>query len=91
MKYAEYRQAGLPVTTAWMGSLVMEMNHRVKGTAMFWNDLQGAEAILQVRAASLCDDERLANTYVAERAERSSVAPNHPNLVAKKSRADVHP
>ena len=27
---------------------------------MFWNDLDGAEAILQVRAASLCDDERLA-------------------------------
>jgi hypothetical protein len=27
---------------------------------MFWNDPDGAEAILQVRAASLCDDERLA-------------------------------
>jgi hypothetical protein len=60
MKYPEYRQAGLPVTTAWMESLVKEMNYRVKGTEMFWNDPQGAEAILQVRAASLCDDERLA-------------------------------
>jgi hypothetical protein len=60
MKYPEYRQAGLPVTTAWMESLVKEMNYRVKGTEMFWNDPDGAEAILQVRAASLCDDDRLA-------------------------------
>jgi hypothetical protein len=37
-----------------------QMNYRVKGTEMFWTDPDGAEAILQVRAASLCDDERLA-------------------------------
>ena len=37
MKYPEYRQAGLPVTTAWMESLVKEINYRVKGTEMFWN------------------------------------------------------
>ena len=48
------------MTTAWMESLVKEMNYRVKGTEMFWNDPDGAEAILQVRAASLCDNERLA-------------------------------
>jgi hypothetical protein len=59
MKYPEYRQAGLPVTTAWMESLVKEMNYRVKGTEMFWNDPDGAEAILQVRAAALSEDERL--------------------------------
>ena len=59
MKYPEYRQAGLPVTTAWMESLVKEVNYRVKGTEMFWNNPEGAEAILQVRAASLSDDERL--------------------------------
>jgi hypothetical protein len=61
MKYPEYRCAGLPVTTAWMESLVKELNYRVKGTEMFWNDPEGAEAILQVRAAALCDDDRLAN------------------------------
>jgi hypothetical protein len=66
MKYPEYRQQGLPVTTAWMESLVKEMNYRVKGTEMFWNDPEGAEAILQVRAAALCDDERLTN-HLAER------------------------
>jgi hypothetical protein len=66
MKYPEYRQAGLPVTTAWMESLVKEMNYRVKGTEMFWNNPEGAEAILQVRAAALSDDDRLAK-HLAER------------------------
>lgn len=59
MNYPEYRRAGLPVTTAWIESLVKEINYRVKGTEMFWNDPEGAEAILQVRAAALCDDGRL--------------------------------
>ncbi len=59
MDYPEYREAGLPVTTAWMESLVKEVNYRVKGTEMFWNNPEGAEAILQVRAAALSDDDRL--------------------------------
>lgn len=59
MKYPKYRRQGLPVTTAWMESLVKEINYRAKGTEMFWNDPEGAEAILQVRAAALCDDDRL--------------------------------
>jgi hypothetical protein len=59
MKYPEYRKAGLPVTTAWMESLVKEINWRVKGTEMFWNNPDGAEAILQVRAAALSEDDRL--------------------------------
>jgi hypothetical protein len=60
MNYPEYRRQGLPMTTAWMESLVKEINYRVKGTEMFWNNPEGAEAILQVRAAALSDDERLA-------------------------------
>jgi len=60
MKYDEYRQAGLPTTSAWMESAVKEMNFRVKGTDMFWNNPSGAEAILQIRASSLSDDDRLA-------------------------------
>ena len=59
MNYPEYRRQGLPVTTAWMESLVKEINYRAKGTEMFWNDPEGAEAILQVRAAALSDDGRL--------------------------------
>lgn len=70
MHYPQCRQEGLPVTTAWMESLVKEINYRVKGTEMFWNDPEGAEAILQVRAAALCDDDRL-NTHLSTR-------PGHP-------------
>ncbi|MCC6507582.1 MAG: LysR family transcriptional regulator [Pirellulaceae bacterium] len=59
MKYNQYRCQGLPTTSAWMESAVKEINYRVKGTEMFWNHPDGAEAILQIRAASLCDDDRL--------------------------------
>ena len=59
MDYPNYRRQGMPITTAWMESLVKEINYRAKGTEMFWNDPEGAEAILQVRAAALCDDGRL--------------------------------
>ena len=52
-------QAATPVTTARMESLVKEVNYRVKETEMFWNNPTGAEAILQVRAAALSDDDRL--------------------------------
>jgi len=65
MDYPRYRRQGLPVTSALMESLVKEMNYRVKGTEMFWNDPSGAEAILQVRAAALCDDDRLARHLAA--------------------------
>jgi hypothetical protein len=84
MKYPEYRQAGLPVTTAWMESLVKEVNYRVKGTEMFWNDPEGAEAILQVRAAALSDDERLAK-HLAERPGCPFTRrPQSPNLPREK-------
>jgi hypothetical protein len=59
MDYPAYREQGLPVTTAWMESVVKEINYRVKGTEMFWNDPEGGEPILQVRAAALSEDDRL--------------------------------
>jgi len=59
MNYPRYRKAGLPTTSAHMESLVKEVNYRVKGTEKFWNDGPAGEAILQVRAAALCDDDRL--------------------------------
>lgn len=59
MRYNEYRMLGLPTTSAWMESAVKEMNYRIKGTEMFWNNPAGAEAILQIRAAALSDDDRL--------------------------------
>jgi hypothetical protein len=59
MNYPEYRRQGLPTTSAHMESLVKEINARVKGTAKFWNDGTSSEAILEIRAAVLCDDDRL--------------------------------
>lgn len=66
MDYPRYRQQGLPVTSSWVESLVGEFNSRVKGRDKYWNRSSGAEAILQVRAAVLSEDERLAR-YFAER------------------------
>jgi len=59
MDYPRYRQAGLPVTSAAVESLIKEVNYRVKGTEKFWNQPAGVEAVLQVRAALLSSDDRL--------------------------------
>lgn len=59
MDYPRYRREGLPMTSAHMESLVKEIGYRVKGTDKFWNDGRSAESILQIRAASLCDNDRL--------------------------------
>jgi hypothetical protein len=61
MDYPAYRRAGLPVSTAMIESLIKEVNYRVKGTEKFWNRPEGAEYILQVRAATLSDDDRLSH------------------------------
>jgi hypothetical protein len=60
MDYPRYRRLGLPVTSSLAESLVKQVSKRVKGTEMFWNDGESGEAILQIRAALLCDDDRLA-------------------------------
>jgi hypothetical protein len=57
MDYPRYRQLGLPVSSSLVESLVKQINHRVKGTEQFWNN-GGLEAVLQVRAAYLSDDDR---------------------------------
>ena len=84
MNYPAYRREGLPVTTAWMESLVKEVNHRVKGTEMFWNHPSGAEAILQVRAAALCDDGRLTNHLQTRPGCPFTRRPKSPSLRSEK-------
>ena len=59
MDYPAYRRCGLPITSCLVESLIKEFNRRVKGTEKFWNRPEGAEAILQVRAAQLSDGEPL--------------------------------
>lgn len=59
MDYPRYRQEGLPITSSLAESLVGEFNARVKSKQKYWNRPEGAEAILQLRAAILSEDERL--------------------------------
>jgi hypothetical protein len=59
MDYPRYRRAGLPTCSGLVESLVKQFNRRVKGSEKFWNPTQ-AETILQLRAAYLCEDDRLA-------------------------------
>jgi len=65
MNYPEYRKQGLPVTSSLVESLIKEVNYRVKGTEKFWDNPEGAEAILQLRAAVLSDDNRLRSFIMA--------------------------
>src|SRR5208283_551270 len=60
MDYPRYRREGLPVTSSLAESLVKQISKRVKGTEKFWNDGASGEAILQLRAAIVSQDDRLA-------------------------------
>jgi hypothetical protein len=64
--YPRYRQAGLPITSSLAESLVGEFNARLKSRQKYWNRREGAEAILQLRAAVLSEDGRL-DRYFAQR------------------------
>ena len=59
MDYPCYRRQGLPIISGLVESLIKQFNRRVKGTEKFWNETQ-AETILQLRAAQLSEDDRLA-------------------------------
>jgi hypothetical protein len=63
MDYPRYRQQGLPVTSSLAESLVGEFNARLKSRQKYWNRPGGAEAILQLRAAVLSEDDRLARFF----------------------------
>jgi hypothetical protein len=58
MRYDAYRKQGLPLMSSHVESTIKQINYRVKGTEKFWTD-QGAEALLQLRADYLSDDEPL--------------------------------
>lgn len=59
MDYPHYRREGLPVTSSLAESLVKQISKRVKGTEKFWDDGPRGEAILQIRAACISQDNRL--------------------------------
>lgn len=62
MRYAAYRQQGLPITSSHIESTIKRINQRVKGTEKFWSET-GAEAILQLRADTLSETEPLADFW----------------------------
>lgn len=66
MDYPRYRREGLPITSSLVESLVGEFNARVKSKQKYWERGEGAEAILQLRAAVLSEDGRL-ERYFAQR------------------------
>ena len=70
MKYDEYRKAGLPITSSLMESTVKQINHRVKGTEKFWTE-EGAEAILQLRADQISEDDQMDQFYRRRETEAS--------------------
>jgi len=63
MDYPRYRQQGLPITSSLVESLVGEFNARLKSRQKYWNRPEGAEALLQLRAAVLSEDDRLARFF----------------------------
>jgi hypothetical protein len=62
MRYAAYRQQGLPIVSSYVESAVKQFNHRVKGTEKLWRE-GGAEEILQLRADYLSDGDPMARFW----------------------------
>jgi hypothetical protein len=63
MDYPRYRKAGLPITSSLVESLVGEFNARLKSKQKYWNRPDGAEAVLQLRACVLSQDDRLVRFF----------------------------
>jgi len=62
MRYDEYRRAGLPITSCYIESTVKQVHARVKGTEKFWSPA-GCEALLQLRADYLSNNESMPNFW----------------------------
>jgi hypothetical protein len=69
MDYPEYRRLGLPISSAPVESTIKQINQRMKGSEKFWLE-DGAEALLQVRAAYLSEDDRAERNWKRPRKHR---------------------
>lgn len=69
MKYADYRRAGLPLTTVLAESKMKQINRRMKGTEKFWQ--QGKEPQLQLCCDYYSDLEPL-DAFWKRRADRQT-------------------
>lgn len=77
MDYPRYRKLGLPISSAPVESAIKQFNKRVKGTEKFWRP-SALEAVLQVRAAQLSDDDRTARFWAMPRRTRAAVRVKRP-------------
>jgi hypothetical protein len=58
MNYPEYRQLGLPITSAHRESTVKQINRRIKGSEKLWSD-SGSESLLQLVADEISDTQSM--------------------------------
>lgn len=72
MDYPRYRRLGLPISSAPVESVIKQINRRMKGTEKFWVG-GGAEALLQVRAAYLSEDDRVERNWARPRPHAPAV------------------
>ena len=86
MKYPEYRQQGLPVTTSLIESQIKEINFRMKGTEKFWNQ-KNAEAILQLVVSELRDDGQGLEQFFERRQTSVYRRPSKRNLTLARQAA----
>jgi hypothetical protein len=73
MDYPEYRRLGLPISSAPVESTIKQINRRVKGSEKFWLTT-GAEAMLQLRAAQLSQDDRWQRNWQRRRSHRAAAS-----------------
>jgi hypothetical protein len=74
MRYDEYRKQGLPLMSSHVESTIKQINYRVKGSEKFWSE-PGAEALLQLRADYLSDDEPLEDFWQRRQATATGQRP----------------
>jgi len=74
MQYDAYRKQGLPLMSSHVESTIKQINYRVKGTEKFWTE-RGAEAILQLRADYLSDDEPMEDFWQRRQAAATGQRP----------------
>jgi hypothetical protein len=72
MDYSNYRQQGLPITSAYIESTIKQLNQRVKGTEKFWSI--NAAAIVQLRADLLSETRPMAAFWKRRSQNLSSTA-----------------
>jgi len=71
MDYPRYRKLGLPISSAPVESTIKQFNKRVKGSEKFWRS-SAAEAVLQIRAAQLSQDDRADRLWAMPRPYRAA-------------------